>query len=138
MNRNIALLILVLLLCIGTVLPLLHSGFFDVHDNTQVVRVYEMGKMLAQKTFPVRWVPDLGYGYGYPIFNFYGPLPYYIGGVVTLLGINALISTKIMLGVGILLSAVTMFIFSRKFFGDVGGVVSAIVYSYFPYHAVNI
>lgn len=137
--RSIVLgLILVLILTIGTVLPLFHSGFFEFHDNTQVARVSQMGLMLSEKVFPVRWVPDLGYGYGYPIFNFYAPLPYYIGGVFNLIGFDALSSTKIMFGIGSILSAITMFFFSKKFFGIPGGMLSAVMYAYFPYHAVNI
>ena len=66
--------------------PFFHSGFFPIHDDTQVQRVFEMKTALKDGMFPVRWVPDLGYGYGYPIFNFYAPLPYYIGGFINLLG----------------------------------------------------
>lgn len=128
----------IIILSLFTYLPLFHSGFFNFHDNTQVVRVYEMGKSLSSGMFPVRWVEGLGYGYGYPIFNFYGPLPYYIGGLFTQLGVDALLSTKLMFITGIVLSGITMYFFVRKLFGEVAGVVCGIAYAYFPYHAVNI
>lgn len=131
-------LFIVIALSIFTITPLFNKGFFEFHDDTQVVRVYEMGKMLMENVFPVRWVPDLGYGYGYPIFNFYGPLPYYIGGGFNSIGFDALASTKLMFGVGILLSAISMFFFARKFFGTTGAILSSVTYAYFPYHAVNI
>lgn len=132
--------ILIILLVLGSfsISALLHDGFFDFHDNTQVVRVYEMGLMLSEGIFPVRWVPDLGYGYGYPIFNFYGPLPYYIGGGFNSIGFDALMSTKIMFGLGILLSSFSMFFLAKRFFGNAAAILSATVYLYFPYHAVNI
>lgn len=136
--KNISFLILVIVISLGTILPLFHFGFFGFHDNTQVVRVYEMGQALDDKIFPVRSVSGLGYGFGYPIFNFYAPLPYYIGGIIFNLSADPLFATKIMFGVGILFAAVSMFYFSKKFFGYKGGIVSAIIYSYFPYHAVNI
>ncbi|MDO8269512.1 MAG: 6-pyruvoyl-tetrahydropterin synthase-related protein [Candidatus Levybacteria bacterium] len=136
--KTIITLFFVVSLSIFTITPLFNKGFFEFHDNTQVVRVYEMGKMLMEKVFPVRWVPDLGYGYGYPIFNFYGPLPYYVGGGFSSIGFDALASTKLMFGVGILLSAITMFFFARKFFGETGALLSSVIYAYFPYHAVNI
>lgn len=132
------LVLLIGIFSLPTVFPLFHTGFFEFHDNTQVVRVIEMGKSLSSGMFPVRWVEDLGYGYGYPIFNFYAPLPYYSGGFFNLVGLDPLFSTKAMLAIGILLSGVTMFCFSRRFFGNVGGIVSAVIYAYFPYHAVNI
>ncbi len=128
----------VLILSIPTILPLFHPGFFPMHDDTQVARVFEMGKALKDGMFPVRWVADLGYGYGYPIFNFYAPLPYYIGGFLTLIGVDALLSTKIVFGFGVLLSGVTMYWFVRSFLGTVPALVASILYVYFPYHAVNI
>lgn len=73
-----------------------------MHDDTQIARVEVMKRALLQKQFPVRWVGDLGYGYGYPLFNFYGPLPYYVGGGLAVLGISSLVATKIMFALGIL------------------------------------
>lgn len=131
-------LILVLVLSFWAIKPLFVSGFFPMHDNTQVARVFEMGKMLQSGMFPVRWVPDLGYGYGYPIFNFYAPLAYYAGGIFTLLGFDALLATKIMMALGVILSGVFMYLLARNFFGELGGIVSGLFYAYAPYHAVDI
>ena len=89
-------LIIILTLSFFAVKPLLLPGFFPMHDDTQVARVFEMGKVLQNGIFPVRFVPDLGYGYGYPIFNFYAPLAYYIGASFIFLGFDALLATKIM------------------------------------------
>ena len=61
--------------------PLFVPGYFSHHDNLQVIRIFEMRKCFADLQIPCRWVPDMGYGNGYPLFNFYGPLPYYIGGL---------------------------------------------------------
>lgn len=118
--------------------PIFIQGFFPMHDNTQIARVFEMGKVLKDGIFPARWVPDLGYGYGYPLFNYYAPLAYYIGGFVNVLGFDALYSTKIMMGLGVLLSGITMYFFAKEFFGKLGGIVSALFYVYAPYHAVQI
>lgn len=138
MRKQLLSTLFIVILGIGTIIPFFQKRFFNVHDNTQVPRVYEMGVALSNNSFPVRWVPDLGYGYGYPIFNFYGPLPYYVGGITHLVGVDSLMATKIMFVIGILLSGVTMFYFSKRWFGVVGGLVSAVLYMYFPYHAVNI
>lgn len=131
-------LIIVLALSIFSVLPFLNSGFFPMHDDTQVARVFEMGKALKEGTFPVRWVPDLGYGYGYPIFNFYAPLSYYFGGIFNLIGFNALLATKIMMVIGIIASGVFMYLFTRVFWGELGGAVSGLFYLFLPYHAVQV
>src|SRR3989344_248549 len=131
-------LILVLILSFWAIKPLFVNGFFPMHDDTQVARVFEMGKALRDGMFPVRWVPDLGYGYGYPIFNFYAPLSYYFGGFLTLLGFDALLATKIMMAVGILLSGVFMYLLAREFWGVLGGILSGLFYVYAPYHALDI
>ena len=129
---------LILFLSFFTIRPLFHAGFFPIHDNTQVQRVFEMGKSLSSGMLPVRWVQDLGYGYGYPIFTFYAPLAYYAGGVLTLLSFSALLSTKLMLGIGIILSGVTMYFLARSVWGEVGGTLSGLLYLFAPYHALDV
>lgn len=131
-------LLLVFLLSLLAVKPFFHSGFFPMHDDTQVARVYQMAQALRDGQFPVRWVKDLGYGFGYPIFNFYAPLAYYVGALFNLVGFNALAATKIMFGMGIILAGVTMYFLAREFWGEAGGVVAALFYVYAPYHAVDI
>src|SRR3989344_2215593 len=120
-------------LSVFSILPFFSPGFFTVHDDTQVARVFEMGKSLNDGMFPVRWVQDLGYGYGYPIFNFYAPLPYYVGGFLTLIGFDSLVATKIIFALALILSGVSMFVLVKEFFGKSPALVSSVVYLYFPY-----
>jgi len=109
-----------------------------MHDDTQVARVFEMKKALADGQFPVRWVSDLGYNYGYPIFNFYAPFAYYVGGFLSLAGLDALTATKIMMILGVIFAGISMYFLAREFWGKTGGVISGLLYLYAPYHAVNI
>ncbi|MBI2420750.1 MAG: hypothetical protein HYV38_01570 [Candidatus Levybacteria bacterium] len=136
-RRNYGL-ILILILSFWAIRPLFTPGFFPIHDDTQVARIFEMGKMLKSGVFPVRWVPDLGYGYGYPIFNFYAPLAYYAGGIFMLLGFDALLATKIMMALGVVLAGLSMYLLAKEFFGKLGGLISGLFYVYAPYHAVDI
>ncbi|MBI5620109.1 hypothetical protein HY950_04060 [Candidatus Gottesmanbacteria bacterium] len=109
-----------------------------MHDDTQVARVIVMGKALRNGQFPVRLVSDLGYGYGYPLFNFYGPLPYYVGGFLYMWGIPALLAAKIMFFIGTALAGITMYVLASEILGAAAGVVSAVAFVYAPYHAVQI
>jgi len=131
-------LIFVVALSFWAIKPLLFPGFFPIHDDTQVARVFEMTKSLKDGAFPVRWVSDLGYGLGYPIFNFYAPLSYYFGSMVNLIGFDALMATKIMMGVGIILAGIFMYFFAKVLFGKIGGIVAALFYVYSPYHALDV
>lgn len=129
---------LIIFLSFWAVKPLFVPGFFPMHDDTQVARVFEMGKALADGMFPVRWVSDLGYGYGYPIFNFYAPLAYYFGGFLHLVGADALLAVKTTMVFGIVLSGIFMYLLAKEFWGTIGGVISSVFYVYAPYHAVDI
>ncbi|MBI2034603.1 MAG: hypothetical protein HYT11_02620 [Candidatus Levybacteria bacterium] len=138
MKRHILPLIFLIIATYWTIKPLFAQGYFTMHDDTQVARVYEMWVALRDGMLPVRLVPDLGYGYGYPIFNFYAPLAYYIGAFFMFIGFNALSATKIMMTIGVLLSGVFMYLLAREFWGEIGGVISSLFYVFAPYHAVQI
>ncbi len=130
-------LIIVILLSYWTIRPLFGGGYFPMHDDAQVARVVEMGRALREGQFPVRWVSGLGYGYGYPIFNFYGPLPYYAGGFFYALGFTGLTATKIMMGIGLVAAGVTMYIAGAEILGVSAGILAGALYMYAPYRAVD-
>lgn len=136
--KKILIIILFTVIVIPTLVPLFNSNFFILHDNTQVERVYEMKNSLSDGIFPVRWVEHLGYGYGYPIFNFYAPLPYYIAGLINLVINNSIASTQVMFLIGTILSFIAMYLFSSRLTNFYGGLVAGVIYLYFPYHALNI
>lgn len=124
-------------LTVSLLWPLLAAPFFTHHDDVQVIRLFEMDKCFKDHQIPCRWVPDLGGLYGYPIFNYYAPLPYYFGELIYLLTHNFIWSAKIMFAVSFIGSYVFMFLLSKKFFGKLGGSISGIFYAFAPYHAVD-
>src|SRR5260370_36359340 len=89
-------------ICLFAIIPLFHSGLFTMHDDEQVARLSQMYLVLSQGQFPPRWIPDLGFGFGYPLFNFYPPLVYYLGSVIHFIGFSFIDSTKIVMGIGFL------------------------------------
>lgn len=131
-------LIIVCLLSFWSVKSLMGRGYFPMHDDTQIARVVVMGNALRNGQFPVRWVSDLGYGYGYPLYNFYGPLPYYFGGSLYALGIDSVIATKWMFGIGSVLAAVSMYFFLYPIMGLLSSITGSMIFLYAPYHAVQI
>ena len=133
-----ALLVLLLLAVIPTFVSLLRPGYFPMHDDIQGMRLLQMHKCFLDLQLPCRWVPDMGYGYGYPQFNFYGPLPYYILEPLVLLGTSILESVKVGFILSIIFSAYGMYKLGSVLWGKMGGVVSALFYSYAPYHAVDL
>lgn len=130
--------ILILVFSFFAFKPLISQGFFPIHDDTQVARTFEMTKALKDGMFPVRWSQDLGYGFGYPIFNFYNPLPYYVSGLISLFGFDALSATKLMVILAIVLSGFSMYLLSKEFFGKKGALFSSLLYVLAPFHAVEV
>lgn len=137
-NNTFHFLFLLLLLTIPSFVTLFQPGYFGMHDDLQIMRIYEMDLCFKDNQFPCRWVPDMGYGYGYPLFNFYPVMPYYLGELIYRLGFSLIWSVKINFILSFLVSAITMFFLSRKFWGNLGGLLSALFYIYAPYHAVDV
>jgi len=130
--------ILVFLLTIFAILPLFQPGFFPMHDDEQVGRLYELDNAVKSGHIPPRIATNLGFGYGYPLFNFYPSFVYYIAEVFVLLGFSYIVSIKLMIALGFLAAAYFMYLFAREYFGEVGGVVASVAYTYAPYHAVDV
>lgn len=130
--------ILVILFTIPSFTTLLQPGYFGMHDDLQIMRIFEMDKCFKDMQLPCRWIPDMGFGYGYPLFNFYPVMPYYLGELIHFFGFNLIWSVKIDFILSFLVSGVTMFILARKLWGNLGGVLSAVFYVYAPYHAVDV
>jgi len=129
---------LVILLTIPSFVTLLQPGYFGHHDDLQIFRIYQMDKCFKDGQIPCRWVPDMGFGYGYPLFNYYPVMPYYLGEFIHLLGFSLIVSVKILAILSLLISGITMFLLGRFLWGNLGGLVSSMFFVYAPYHAVDI
>ncbi len=112
--------------------------YWNMHDDMQMIRQLEFEKCLKDGQIPCRWVPDLGYGYGYPLFNFYPPLPSVIGQVFRTLTFSFTQSIKFTAVTQFILAALFMYLLASSIFGKLGGFIAALFYTYVPYHALNI
>ena len=114
------------------------NTYYNMHDDMQMIRQLEMEKCIKDGQIPCRWTPDLGYGYGYPLFNFYPPMPYIVGQFYRTFGLSFVASIKATAVTQILLSSLFMYLLATSIFGPLGGFISSIFYTYAPYHALNI
>ena len=130
-------LLLLLLLLLPGISWLLQPGFFPIHDDLQTVRQLAMDKCFADRQIPCRWSADLGNGFGYPLFNFYPPLPYLLGQSVRWLGFQYIDVIKVVGVTGFVVTALFMYLLAREFWGRGGGLLASILYTYAPYHAVD-
>jgi uncharacterized membrane protein len=98
------LVILVLALALVAAAPFLtrpglpHQTDAELH----VYRAAELGHTLRAGAFYPRWAPDFYFGYGYPIFNYYAPLTYYLANLFDLLpGVDIVGGVKaVFVGIG--------------------------------------
>jgi len=128
---------LALILSIPTFSTLIRPGFFPMHDDISAMRLLEMDKCVKDGQIPCRWVPDMGFGYGYPQFNYYAPTPYYLMEVFHLGGLGYLDSVKAGFVINFVLSTLGMYLLGKSLWGRAGGFISALFYSYLPYRAMD-
>src|SRR5258708_37789265 len=80
-------------------LPLWYDGFLNkrIIGETPylLMRVQQLYTELQAGVFPVRWMPDGAYGMGYPLFNFYAALPFYIAAGLRFFGFGTILSIKL-------------------------------------------
>ncbi|MDP3973526.1 MAG: 6-pyruvoyl-tetrahydropterin synthase-related protein [Candidatus Daviesbacteria bacterium] len=135
--KNNIYLILVMVASLMISWPLFLPGYFSHHDDLQVMRIFEMRKCIEDLQIPCRWVPDMGYGNGYPLFNYYNPLPYYVGAILSFV-LGYVISAKALFLIAIFLGGVSMFFLAKEIFGKEPAMVAAILYQLAPYKALDL
>ena len=131
--------LILILLIIPSVLFFFTKGtYWLMHDDMQMVRQMELEKCLTDGQIPCRWTPDLGFGYGYPLFNFYPPLPYIIGQTFRFMGFSFMQTVKLTTALQFFAAGFSMYLLASLFFGQFGGLLSSLFFVYAPYHAINI
>ncbi|MEA3345333.1 MAG: 6-pyruvoyl-tetrahydropterin synthase-related protein [Chloroflexota bacterium] len=136
-------LLLVFLLSSGAWLPLLHPGFLSTRAGGDspflLIRLDQLVRNLRAGVFPVRWMPDAAYGLGYPFFNYYAALPYYLAAGLVLWGWGPIAALKITQAIGFLASGAAMYILGRCVFQRrASALLAAVAYVYAPFHLVNV
>ncbi len=137
---HLSILAFAILISIPLIIPYLHPGFFQTHDGYWwVIRLADMFRELKDLQFPPRYSEYLNSGYGYPLFNFTYPFPFYIGVLVKLLGFGFVDTIKILFAASVPISAFFMFLASRNVWkNDFAGIISSVLYLYFPYRLVDL
>jgi hypothetical protein len=129
-------------LCLALALALLAAAPFltrpglprQTDAELHVYRAAELGQALRGGALYPRWAPDLYYGYGYPIFNYYAPLTYYLANLFALLpGVDIVGGVKAVFVLGFLVASVGAYLLGRELFGRAAGVLAAASFTFAPY-----
>jgi hypothetical protein len=104
-----------------------------------VQRVYELARDLQAGAIPARWMPDAAYGLGYPAFNYYAALPYYLAALLHLFGLGILTSIKLTQTVGFVAAGLFTYRLARRIGARPGGgLLASAAYTLAPFHLVNV
>lgn len=126
------------LFILPAIFPLLRSDFFHFSDEPNISLIYEMSRALQAGHFPPRWIPDVSYNYGHPLFNFYYPLPFVISAFIFQFSGSLIFSIKLYFLLTVVISALAMFLLLKKNTGSFLAFAGALIYVYTPYRAVNL
>lgn len=121
-------------------MPLLAPGYFlGAHDAPHTVFFLRQFDQTFRDGFLIpRWGTDFALGYGYPLFLFYSPLAYYVAEAFHLLGAGLTAALKITYIISFVLSALSMYALGRRLFGRSAGFLAGLLYTYMPYHLVDV
>jgi hypothetical protein len=139
-----------MLLCLLSVILPLFIGHGPVHTRGGgdspflLVRLEQLVIGLRTAGFPpgglpVRWMPDAAYGLGYPFFNYYAALPYYIAAGLRLLGWGPIRALQATQALGFILAAASMALLARRVLGHpAAAALAAVAYTCAPFHLANV
>ncbi len=119
--------------------PLLLRPLPATHDGLHhLFRLFQLDQALRSWSLYPRIFADMGFGYGYPVLNYYSPLAYYVAWVATALGSGYLGGIKIAHALGLALGAVAMYGWVHQSFSQRAALLAAVAYSAFPYRIADV
>jgi len=110
----------------------------SMHDDQHIARLFLLDQGIKQGYLFPRWVDLLGFGFGYPLFNFYPPFIYYFAEAFHLIGFSLIWSIKLMIISGFVLAAGGIYVFVKNILGRLSAFLAATLYTYFFYHAITV
>lgn len=131
--------LLVVFLGIFAVASLFHTGLPPTHDGEyHVIRFYEFDKTLRDGNMYPIWAADLNYRFGIPLFPYVYPLPNYMASFFHLFSFSFIDSFKLNLIAASLVGSITSYYLGKQKYGKWGGVLTSVLYTYAPYHFLDI
>ncbi len=130
-------LLLVIALSVMAAWPFILRGSLPRETDAElhVFRTAELGYALRAGAIYPRWAADFYYGYGYPIFNYYAPLTYYLANLLSLaIPGGAVFGTKAVFVLSFIIAGFSIYKIATQTSGrSAGGIVAAAGYLFAPY-----
>ena len=131
-------LVLLWLLCLPALFPLLQPTITQSADGLlHLYRLVALQQAVQQGGLFPRWLPDLAYGYGFPLFVFYAPLAYYLTLALTWSGLSFAGGFNASLSLALLLAGSGVYLLVKDMFGPRAGLLAGVAYVYAPFQLLN-
>ena len=128
--------LVVLLICLLAVWPLISRASLPEGTDAElhIFRLHELSYLVRGGEVYPRWASNFYHGFGYPIFNYYAPLTYYLALPLEMLPrVDAVLAIKAVLVAGMVMAGLGIYGFTRDTWGRHAGYVAAALYVYSPY-----
>lgn len=114
--------------------PLMRPSVTCSHDGIlHFLRLVELDHSLRHGQLYPRWSPDMAYGYGYPLFNFYAPFSFYLAEALHLMGLPFVAAWNGTLALCLLAAGLFAYLLARDWMPEHGALVAAAAYLLAPY-----
>lgn len=130
--------LLLFLLSLPAIWVLIVPGGYEPHDFHHVADIYEMSRAISTGQVMPRLGPDFMFGFGYPLFNYYYVLPFYLGAAFFFLTGYLMTALKMVFLTSALVSVVGMYMLLKKYYSSLVSFAGAVLYLYTPFRAVEI
>ncbi len=138
-KKNIKIIIVLLLLSVLPLISILREGSYESGDlSINALKSMTFYDNLSEGEVIPRWAGELNATYGYPLFIFTYPLPYYTVSFFHFLGFSFIGSVKLLLIFSFIASAITAFIFLKDQFGERPALAGSLLYLFAPYHLLDL
>ncbi|HJX39798.1 MAG TPA: DUF6541 family protein [Anaerolineae bacterium] len=113
--------------------------FLDAHDAPHsIFFLNQFDQAIRDGVLYPRWGVDFALGYGYPLFNIYSTLAFYVAEVFVLLGASLTAAVKLTYIAGFMISGLTMYAFAKRVLSPQAGLVAGAIYMFAPYRLLDI
>ncbi len=148
--------VLLVVLALPALWPLFTHGYPSTDDgDIHLMRQALLDYHVRHGDWYPRWTAELFLGYGYPVFNFYGPATYYLSELLIIAGLPIAQAMVVASGLLVLVGGVGMFLLATDYFSLLvdrkndaptrwlpnpfwGGLVAGVAYTYAPYFLANL
>ncbi len=103
-----------------------------------LIRTHQLAQAMADGVFPVRWMADGAFGLGYPFFNFYAALPFYLAALIAMFGLPITFAIKLTQTLGMFGAGFALYGFARRRMRAAAAAFAASAYVLAPFHLANV